>query len=91
MPSWTEEAADDLEAILDYIAADNPQAAAETVREIEVACNRLDRFPNLGRPGAVPGTREIVLPRLPYLVVYRTTPGRPTILRVLHGKMRWPG
>ena len=41
-------------------------------------------------PGEVPGTRELVIPRLPYFVVYRLTSDAVQILRVLHDKQKWP-
>lgn len=90
MPRWTPEALEDLDALFAYIAADNPDAAAEVAIQVEGACGQLDIFPLLGRPGRSPGTREIVIPRIPYLVVYELQDGRAAILRVLHAKMRWP-
>ncbi|MEW5774653.1 MAG: type II toxin-antitoxin system RelE/ParE family toxin [Thermodesulfobacteriota bacterium] len=90
MPQWTPEALQDLDAIFAYIAADNPDAAAEVAEQVAEACGRLDVFPLLGRAGTASDTRELVLPRIPYLVVYQLLDGVPSILRVLHAKMRWP-
>ena len=44
----------------------------------------------LGRPGRVPGTRELVIGGLPYVIPYRMRDGAIEILRVLHTSRRWP-
>ena len=43
-----------------------------------------------GRPGRVPGTRELVIPRTPYVAAYALTRDCIRILRVLHGAQMWP-
>lgn len=67
----TAPAEQDLNGIIDYIAADNPDAAANVYKNIVVAAHRLIDFPALGRSGWLPGTRELVVPGLPYIVVYQ--------------------
>lgn len=57
---------------------------------IAQAVLRLVEFPESGRPGRVPGTRELVIPRTPYVVAYALTGDRIRILRVLHGAQMWP-
>jgi toxin ParE1/3/4 len=59
----------DIQSIYDYIASDNRAAAARVVAAIEVATERLSLSPLSGRLGAVAGTRELVIPRLPYIAV----------------------
>jgi toxin ParE1/3/4 len=44
----------------------------------------------MGRSGRVADTRELVISRTPFIVVYRVTPTRIEILRVLHGAQAWP-
>jgi len=46
--------------------------------------------PGIGRPGRVDGTRELVIPGLPYVIAYLHRGDTVTVLRVLHGAMRWP-
>ena len=75
---------------LDYIAADNPTAAARVDEEIERQTDLLAQFPNMGREGRVNGTRELVINRSPYIVVYRVKKDRIEIIRLLHGAQRWP-
>lgn len=87
---WTEEAAADLEHITDYLFENAPGRAAELVREIYNAPSALLTFPYRGRPGKKEGTREFVLPRLPYIVVYQITGEVIRIARILHGAQKWP-
>lgn len=87
---WTPRAADDLEEIADHIKEDRPETALLIVRRILHELDDLKRFPNRGRLGRKPGTREIVLAGLPYLAVYRVRRESIEIVRVLHGAQRWP-
>ena len=87
---WTAEAAADLEHIADYLFENAPGRAAELVREIYNAPSALLTFPYRGRPGKKEGTREFVLPRLPYIVVYQITGEVIHIARILHGAQKWP-
>jgi toxin ParE1/3/4 len=50
----------------------------------------LAKTPEMGRPGRVPGTRELVIPRTPFIVPYRLQGNTIQILRVYHGARRWP-
>ncbi len=53
---------------------------------------KLLQFPMRGRPGRVLDTRELVLPDLPYIVVYLVEADHIVILRVVHGAQdihRW--
>lgn len=44
----------------------------------------------MGRPGRVPGTRELVLPHFPYVIPYRVREQRAEVLHVLHTSRKWP-
>ena len=46
--------------------------------------------PKLGAPGRVPGTRELVIPKTPYIVPYRVRHSTIEIARVYHASRRWP-
>lgn len=61
----------DLEAIFDYIAKDNPAAARRVIARIMKSVGRLERLPFSGRTGLKTGTRELSVPGLPYLAIYR--------------------
>lgn len=75
-----------------YIAQDNPRAALEQLDEIERQTDALVDYPEMGRPGRKSDTREFVVNRTPFIVVYRVRPRaqRVEILRLLHGAQQWP-
>lgn len=81
----------DIANIHEYVARDNPQAAKRVVAAIERATDRLSIFPLSGRIGAVETTRELVIPRLPYIAVYRVTEDTVEIIAVYHGARDRPG
>ncbi len=88
---WSVEAIDDLEALRAYISADSPKAAREmALRIVSAVEDLLDAHPEIGRPGRVAGTRELVIAKTPYIVPYRVDPGVVSVLRVFHAARRWP-
>lgn len=87
---WSPSAVADRTAIFDWIAAENPAAALATDTTIARHVQRLRRFPNLGRPGRVEATRELALPRTPFIAVYRVADSEILLLRILHGAQLWP-
>jgi toxin ParE1/3/4 len=88
---WSPEAIEDLTSLRAYIAGDNPSVAREVVLHIMHDIEQLlSDNPQMGRPGRVPGTRELVIPRTPFIVPYRLQRNIIQILRVFHGARRWP-
>jgi addiction module RelE/StbE family toxin len=77
----------DLRAIRDYIAADNPAAASRMAVELVAACDRLEIFPERGRPGSRRGTRELTTV-WPYVIVYKVTRQRVDIISIWHGRQQ---
>lgn len=86
---WTPEAQQDRADVWDYIAADNPQAAARMDELFSDAVGRLARHSMLGRPGKVPGTRELI-PHESYRVVYEIDGETVWILTLIHTGRQWP-
>lgn len=89
-PVWTHAAIRDLEHLRNYIARENPQAASDVALRIVNATDQTIQFPELGRTGRVKGTRELVVPGTPYVIVYRLKRNAIHFLRVLHGHQLWP-
>ena len=77
---------------LAHIAQDAPLAAIEQGDRLEHQVDQLIDHPELGRAGRRRGTRELVISRTPFVVVYRVKPRlkRVEILRVLHHAQQWP-
>ena len=75
-----ERAADDLEAIFDWIARDNPAAASRTVSRLRERMGQLllPETTRMGRPGRVRGTRELL--EAPYLIVYEVDDRREEVV-----------
>ncbi|MDN5752598.1 MAG: type II toxin-antitoxin system RelE/ParE family toxin [Nitrosospira sp.] len=78
------------DAQLDYIARDSFLAAIDQDEKIERQVNILLDHPNMGRPGRVKTTRELVISGTSFIVTYRVKGKRIEILRVLHGSQQWP-
>ncbi|WP_373414411.1 type II toxin-antitoxin system RelE/ParE family toxin [Ensifer aridi] len=83
-------ALDDRNSIFSYIERENPRAAVHVDEEIVRAARRLLDFPESGRPGRIAGTRELVVPRTPYIGAYVVMADSIRILRILHGAQIWP-
>ena len=81
---WTPIAADDLESIYEYLSERHPTFTQSTVRLLYDTVRSLRKFPERGRLGDAPGTRELILPRLPYIIVYRVTAEIVEVIRILH-------
>jgi addiction module RelE/StbE family toxin len=88
---WSPEAIGDLASLRAYIAEDDPAAARGVVLHIIHNVELLlPNNPQMGRPGRVPGARELVIPKTPFVVPYRLQRNVIQILRVYHGTHRWP-
>lgn len=88
---WLREASRNLSEEAAYIAAEDLAAARLVVQRSLTAVETLKSQPSIGRPGRVPGTRELVVARTPYLVPYRVRGDVIEILRVFHTSRRLPG
>jgi len=87
---WTSEAISEIEAIIDYIAVDNPNAAFALADQIITRVEKhLPTIPNSGRPGRVKATREIIV-HASYIVACRVTDTAIEILTVRHAARLWP-
>lgn len=87
---WSPRAIGHLADLRAYISRENPGAALRTAAILLTAVDRLAALPNLGRPGRVSGTRELVVPGTRYVIPYRVRGERLEIIAVFHGRQRWP-
>jgi len=87
---WRPAAARDYDSLREYIEAHSLTGAETAARRIFAAVESLTQFPGRGRPGVLAGTRELVVPRTSYVVVYRIDGDAIVLLRVRHGAQRWP-
>ena len=81
---WLRNALRNLDEEAAYIATEDPAAARLVVERVLSAVGQLVEQPGLGRPGRVPGTRELVVRKTRYLVPYRVKRDVIEILRVFH-------
>ena len=88
---WLRKALRNLDDEATYIATDNATAARLVVKRVLDAVVQLAEQPGLGRPGRVPGTRELVVLKTRYIVPYRVHGQSVEILRVFHSSRRLPG
>jgi addiction module RelE/StbE family toxin len=85
---YTPQARRHLNHIAEYIAERNPRAAVVVGKRIRAVIELLCDFPFMGHEGLVRGTREMVVPGLPYIIVYRIEQNEEnglTVLGVYHG------
>ncbi len=87
---WTAPAVGDLAAARTFISFDSPAAARRQVDYVVAAVETLPRFPDSGRTGRHAGTRELVVNRTPFVVANRVLGDTIQVLRVMHGRQRWP-
>ena len=84
---WTEPALSDLEAVADYIALDNPAAAARLVKRVFEHVELLEQFPESGKcPSELPQSpyREVLVS--PCRVFYRVEGDAVFLLYVMRAE-----
>ena len=87
---WLRAAMRNLDAIVAYVAQDDPDAALKLYACIRERVAALADKPNMGKPGRVFGTRELVIKKYRYIVPYRVQENEVQILRVFHTSRRLP-
>ena len=77
-----------LQEIHDYVAKDKPMAAERLAMRIVAAVQALRKYPHMGRAGAGPEIRELVIGKTPYVVFYKVRGRTITINTIWHGAQR---
>lgn len=80
----------DLLSLRQYIAQDHPATAQSVAQRILATIAYLRDHPEIGRPGRTPGTRELVVAGIPYIIPYRVRRDTIELLRVFHTSRKWP-
>jgi addiction module RelE/StbE family toxin len=88
--TWRRKAREDLETAQRYIAQSDPGAAARIGEFILAAASALETAPEIGRPGRVDETRELVVPHTSFILAYAVIAEEIVILDVIHGAREWP-
>ncbi|WP_319777573.1 type II toxin-antitoxin system RelE/ParE family toxin [Maridesulfovibrio sp.] len=89
---WTEPAENDLFELMDYFEQkQEPDVGRMLAGKIYSSTKILIKFPQAGRQSILNGVRELVIPHIPYFIVYRISPGMVDILRVMHTSKLWTG
>ena len=87
---WTRRAQSDRQRIAEFYTEEaSPLIAIEALAAIRSAADRVRKTPLAYRTGKRAGTRELVMRRFPYVLIYRIQPNSIVILRVLHQSMRY--
>ena len=87
---WLRIASKNLDAATSYIAKDDPEAAQKMFWHIWNSVEALGEHPEMGRPGRIFGTRELVISGYPFIVPYRIRGKEVQILRVFHTSQQLP-
>ena|SRR5690242_928813 len=81
-----------LDAIARHIRERNPTAASRVRSEIRSTLKLLADFPYAGHEGTAPGTRELIVSQLPYIIVHVVEPnGDVSVVGIYHGAQLRPG
>ncbi len=90
---WTDEALEDLEEILAYYYLEaSPRTAAAVERRIIGDIESLPPYPERIRASdRVPGSRELVVKKLPYIVFFKARGDEIVVLNIVHTKRKFPG
>lgn len=86
---WTPRAIANLVALRTFIERESDQRVALVVERIMESIELLADQPTIGRAGKLEGTREFVVPRTSYRVVYRIREEVVELISVIHGHRRW--
>ena len=87
---WSKDAVKDIAQIRKFIHRKKPEVAKEVALQLAMLAETLIEHPAKGRIGRLPNTRELIVPDLPYIIIYRSKNNQIQILRVIHTSQQWP-
>ena len=90
MVLWSASSVRHLQQVVDYLQGESSGGAIIVRRRILQTARRAGQMPFSGRVGRIDGTREAVVPRTPYIVVYRVSAQTVEIVGIWHAARLWP-
>ena len=87
---WSAASVRHLQEVVEYLQGESAAGAVTIRRRILETVRRVGQMPYSGRIGRIDGTREAVVPRSPYIVVYQVSAQTVDILGIWHGARLWP-
>jgi toxin ParE1/3/4 len=87
---WSPRARRELNAALARAANESAESAATLYARIDEATSHLRHVPAMGRPGRIPGTRELVIAHTRLIAVYTVERGTVRIVTLHHTARDWP-
>ena len=87
---WSAASVKQLQEVIDFIQGESFQGSITTRLRILETVRRVGEMPHSGRIGRVEGTRELVIPSSPYIVVYQLTAQAVEVLGIWHSARQWP-
>ena len=87
---WSASAVRQLQEVVDYLQDESAARAVTIRRRILATVGLIGQMPDAGRTGRIDGTREAVVPRSPYIVVYQVSTETVEVLGVWHAAREWP-
>jgi toxin ParE1/3/4 len=86
---FTARAFQNIAAAENFISKENPVAAQKVVESIYKTAEKLETYSELGKPGRLAGTRELVLSKYPFIIIYRVRATQVVVYSVLHQSRRY--
>jgi toxin ParE1/3/4 len=87
---WSAASVRHLQGVVEYLQGESAGGAIIIRRRILDTVRRIGMMPHSGRIGRIHGTREAVVPRSPYIVVYQVSLQAVEILGIWHSARLWP-
>jgi plasmid stabilization system protein ParE len=78
----------DLEAIVNYLAQHNLEAAKRVRQAVANTIRVIGEFPESGRLTAEPGVRVLPVGRFPYLIYWSVAAGEAVIVHIRDGRRK---
>ena len=85
---YTQQARDDLEAIIEYLANQSPQGARNIKRTLDATVEVIGSFPNCGRLAGEDDVRVLPVGRYPYLIYWAVEDGEAWIVHIRDGRRK---